>query len=73
MVIHDDPDAGYMIVDVPDVVHGLSLDDLAHEEVVSHDAGDHYAKLCDDCTGKVHSHWDDRYQERKGEFRLEFA
>jgi len=72
-LVHVDYDARYMIVDVPDDVHGLTEKDLGHESLSAHETGDHYAVLCDTCTGKVHDYFDTNYKERKGEFRLEFA
>ena len=73
MVIHHDTEAESMIVDIPDEVHGLSSDDLAHEELIDHETGAHHVKLCDSCIKKAHSHIDERYQEHKGKFRLEFV
>lgn len=62
---------GYALVDVPDDVHGLTEDDLAHENKQETTEGFHYPKLCDDCIDKVHRHLDATYQEHKGEFRVE--
>jgi len=64
---------GWMLVEIPDDVHGLTETDLGHETITTDVNGDHYAQLCAACTIAVHDHFDTKYQEHKGEFRLEFV
>jgi hypothetical protein len=61
------------LISVPDEVHGLTEDDLAHEVVRRTSEGSHYPEFCSDCVAKVHANLGKRYREHKGEYELEIA
>jgi hypothetical protein len=69
-MVHIDHDKREAIVEIPDEVHGLTADDLAHEKQADHETGPYYAQLCTGCLRKVHRHFDKRYAEHAGEFRI---
>jgi hypothetical protein len=73
VTVHAAHGDGYMIVDMPDSAHGLSPESLKHETLVDHETGPHYARLCGECVDEVHKHFDKRYAEHAGKFRLEFV
>lgn len=72
-MILDQPEEKWAIVEVPDEVHGLTEADLSHEKLHTHEDGEHYETLCADCVEKAHAYFDNRYQEHKGKFRLDFV
>ena len=69
--IHGNITQGFALVLIPEDVHGLT--DLKHEAVEQTTEGDFYPSLCDKCIAKMHDNLDERYQEHRGEFRVELA
>jgi len=72
--IHGNLTHGWALVLIPDDVHGLSAKELEHETGVEKTTeGDFYPSLCADCVSAIHDHFDTKYHEHKGEFRLELV
>jgi len=72
-LLHGNATQGWAYVSIADE-HILPEDhDLDHEKVEETTDGPHYPELCAKCKNAAHSHMDDRYQEHKGEFRIELA
>jgi hypothetical protein len=69
--IHGNVTEGWALVLVPEDVHGLSADDLKHEDVHETTEGPYYPALCGDCVGKIHAHFDQKYADHEGRFRVE--
>ena len=72
-LIHHNVTQGWALISVADAVHGLTADDLAHEAVEETSEGSYYPELCEQCIDKMHAHFDERYVEHEGEFRVERA
>ena len=72
-LLHGNITQRWAIVSIPDDVHGLTVDDLAHEIVEQTTEGPHYPALCDDCVSKVYKNLGARYKEHKGEYALEIV
>jgi hypothetical protein len=72
-LLHGNLTQGWALVHVPDDVHGLTAKDLEHEKAEKTTEGIHYPELCDGCIEKLHKNLDKKYEEHKGEFRVEIA
>lgn len=66
-------DQGWIIVDVPDDVHGLSEDDLKSAEIERTTRGDVVTKLPAGALETVHRHLDKRYPSATPPHRVEFV
>jgi hypothetical protein len=71
MLIDHDEKAGHAIVNLPDEIHELTAEDLAHEPTAEHPHGTFYPFLCTDCVAKIHKLWDKKYEGHNGKFKLE--
>lgn len=70
-MVEADHDAMTAIVEIPNEVHGLSEEELANVQLHDHETGQHIEALHPTLVRKMHKHFDTRYRERKGQFRVE--
>jgi hypothetical protein len=69
--LHGNVAQGFAIVYVPDELLGLTSDELAALPSEETTEGRQLKGIPPGVLDKIHTHWDNEYPARKGEFRIE--